>query len=161
MKSFNRRSSRSHHGSKRRTLTWMAHIHAHTFHLHSYNHVVRSASSAITELGMDVLFWRYLIVHIMNILVWLSTYHYSTKYFLRYIYIYMLSLSIISPPRLIPFPDQFQSLRNRHSPLYPMKSLFHKHCLEKGVSKDLDSVIFLKVVQRQHCKTGFQSEFVT
>ena len=29
------------------TLTWIAHIHAHTLHQHSYNHMVQSASSAI------------------------------------------------------------------------------------------------------------------
>ena len=29
-------------------------------HQHSDNHVVRSASSAITEFGIELLFWRYL-----------------------------------------------------------------------------------------------------
>ena len=64
---FNRLSSHGHHGSKRReltqhaTLTWIARTHSLT-HLHhdSYNHVVQSASSAITKSGIDFLFWRYL-----------------------------------------------------------------------------------------------------
>ena len=43
MKNFNRRSSHGHQGSKRRelaqhaTLTWVARIHSHTLHQHSYN----------------------------------------------------------------------------------------------------------------------------
>ena len=52
MKNFNRHNFHGHHGSKlselvQHTLTWIARIHSHTLHQHSYNHVVRSASSAI------------------------------------------------------------------------------------------------------------------
>ena len=55
MKNFNKRSARGRHGSKRRelahatrTLTWIARIHSHT-----YINVVRSASLAITEFGIE------------------------------------------------------------------------------------------------------------
>ena len=57
-KRFNRRSSHGHHGSSTanwRTLTWIARIHSCTLHQHSYNHLVRSAGSAITEFGIDFL----------------------------------------------------------------------------------------------------------
>ena len=62
MKNFNSRSSRGHHGSKRRELTQHTHTHVdrtHSLtHLHqdSYNHAVRNASSAITEFGIEILF---------------------------------------------------------------------------------------------------------
>ena len=58
MKNFNRRSSHGHHGSKRHELAQHAHargLHAFThlqLHQHSYNHVVRSATSVITEFGI-------------------------------------------------------------------------------------------------------------
>ena len=63
MKYFIRRSSHGHHGSKRLELVQHAHLrgsHAFTHTLNSYNHIVRSASSAITELGIQF-FLRYLI----------------------------------------------------------------------------------------------------
>ena len=58
MKNFNRRSSHDDHDSKHRKLAHHAHSrgsHAftHTLHQHSYNHIVRSANSAITEFGID------------------------------------------------------------------------------------------------------------
>ena len=37
-------------------LTWIAGIHSHTLHQHSHNHVVASASSAITEFGLKFYF---------------------------------------------------------------------------------------------------------
>ena len=69
MENFNRRSSHGHHGSKSKhlrtgatsTLMWIAHIHSHTYkysynwphlHEHGYKHLVRSASSAMTEFGI-------------------------------------------------------------------------------------------------------------
>ena len=62
MKKFNRRKSNGHHGSKRREqvqdanhFTWIAHIHSYTYR-NSYNHVVRGASSAITEFGVDFVY---------------------------------------------------------------------------------------------------------
>ena len=39
-----------------RTLTWIANVHSHTLHQHSYNHLMRSASSAITEVEIDFYF---------------------------------------------------------------------------------------------------------
>ena len=59
MKYFIRRSSHGHHGSKRLELVQHAHLrgsHAFTHTLNSYNHIVRSASSAITELGIQFFF---------------------------------------------------------------------------------------------------------
>ena len=38
------------------TLSWIACIHSHTdLHQHSYSHVVRSASSAITQFGIKLM----------------------------------------------------------------------------------------------------------
>ena len=57
-KNSNRRSSRGHRGSKRRARTGATRTHVdrtHSLthlHQHSYNHVLRSASSAITEFGI-------------------------------------------------------------------------------------------------------------
>ena len=55
MKNFN---SRYAHGLAQHAHTWIACIHSHTSlqHHHSYNLVVRSASSAITEFGIKFLF---------------------------------------------------------------------------------------------------------
>ena len=47
----------------RKTHTHVDRMHSVThLHHHSYNHVVQSASSAITEFGIKFLFWRYLSV---------------------------------------------------------------------------------------------------
>ena len=65
MKNFNRCSAHDHHGSKHGELlqhthsTWIAIIYSHAY-FNSYNHMVQSASSAITEFGIKFLFWRYL-----------------------------------------------------------------------------------------------------
>ena len=50
MKNFNSRNSHRHHVSKRRELA--QHERSRGLHQHSYNHAVRSASSAITEFGI-------------------------------------------------------------------------------------------------------------
>ena len=62
MKHINRRSSHGHHDSKRREMAQHAHSHgSHAVtHNNSYNHVVRNASSAIIEFGIEFLSLRYL-----------------------------------------------------------------------------------------------------
>ena len=68
MKNFNRRSSHGPHGSKRRELAQHSPSHearafTHTLHQHSYNHVVRSARSAITFQWMLGLFVCVSVIH--------------------------------------------------------------------------------------------------
>ena len=56
MKNFNRRSSHGRHGSKRRELlTWIARIHSHAYINTVTTTVYRSASSAITQFGIEFL----------------------------------------------------------------------------------------------------------
>ena len=62
MKNFNRRISHGHRGSTRHKLAQHARSRGSLTHLHqhSYNHVMKSTSTAITEVGIKFLFWRYL-----------------------------------------------------------------------------------------------------
>ena len=60
-------SSHGDHGSKRRelaqhsTLPWIARIHSHTYINTVTTHIVRSASSAITQFGVRFLFYSHVL----------------------------------------------------------------------------------------------------